>query len=316
MQFRTAPLSILVIIQTSFAFNMASFVTVIRHVPHRILRGSVVLLTKETIQNGCRCRTASLQMATRMMSTDDVERSHILNGLTRTKIRNMKVQSMRETLDELGLSSSGLRKDLLERLLNEVPASLRKRYVNSSKEKHHQAEEEINALSVDDEEERTDSLNDRILSSTSTYILQFDGGSRGNPGIAGAGMVIYNESGREVWYGRHFVGDSMTNNVAEYSGLLIGLQCARILGAEHIVVQGDSDLVVKQIRGEYRCKSKLLLPYHHAARQLVSQFQSFEIRHIPRAQNGRADNLANEAMDCRDFNYMYQFINPMKLGLP
>jgi len=136
------------------------------------------------------------------------------------------------------------------------------------------------------------------LSPEQTYVLRFDGGSRGNPGIAGAGMVLYNgEDGTEVWSGYHYLGDKYTNNEAEYRGLITGLQCARTLGVQNIVVQGDSQLILRQIVGEYKVKSATLKAYYDEAVSLIPEFKSFQTSHIERARNARADELANLAMD-------------------
>lgn len=136
------------------------------------------------------------------------------------------------------------------------------------------------------------------LSPDKTYVLRFDGGSRGNPGIAGAGMVLYNgEDGTEVWSGYHYLGDKYTNNEAEYRGLITGLQCARTLGVQNIVVQGDSQLILRQIVGEYKVKSVTLKAYYDEAVSLIPAFKSFQTSHIERARNARADELANLAMD-------------------
>ena len=136
------------------------------------------------------------------------------------------------------------------------------------------------------------------LSPEKTYVLRFDGGSRGNPGIAGAGMVLYNgEDGTEVWSGYYYLGDKYTNNEAEYRGLITGLQCARTLGVQNIVVQGDSQLILRQIVGEYKVKSATLKAYYDEAVSLIPEFKSFQTSHIERARNARADELANLAMD-------------------
>lgn len=138
------------------------------------------------------------------------------------------------------------------------------------------------------------------ISAAKTYILRFDGGSRGNPGIAGAGMVLYDsEDGSEVWSGHQYLGDRFTNNEAEYTGLITGLQCARSLGVENIVAQGDSKLILQQVEGKYKVKAANLQQYHAEATLLSKEFASFQTNHIERARNARADELANRAMDTR-----------------
>lgn len=150
------------------------------------------------------------------------------------------------------------------------------------------------------------SLDPVSISPEKTYVMRFDGGSRGNPGSAGAGMVIYDgEDGCEIWSGCQYIGARNTNNEAEYMGLITGLQCALSLGVKNVVVQGDSQLILRQIGGEYKVKSPSLKPYHEQAVTLANKFASFQTSHIERARNARADELANEAMDTetsRGFN--------------
>ena len=249
--------------------------------------------------------------------------------LSRTEVRKMKVQELKDALNKRGLDPTGLRADLMNRLLVTIPHkrsfAKKKSSVNiiacvsenvdiphddSSIPSH---ENTIHTTKIE-YKDASDSET-HILSPTATYILQFDGGSRGNPGVSGAGMVLYDETGEEVWHGRHFVGEMSTNNVAEYSALLVGLQCARMMGANRVIIQGDSELVIKQILGVYRCKDSKLKPYYISSKTLLKEFKSWEINHIDRAQNSRADALANDAMDWFDSNYMHQFLNPSMLGL-
>lgn len=132
------------------------------------------------------------------------------------------------------------------------------------------------------------------------YLLRFDGGSRGNPGIAGAGMVIYDDQAQEVWCGWKFMDGRATNNEAEYTSLIVGLQCAQSLGITNVRVEGDSELIVRQLDGRYQVKSGRLQVLYQECKELVGSFDNIEIRHIPRAQNHRADELANQAMDSRE----------------
>ena len=142
--------------------------------------------------------------------------------------------------------------------------------------------------------------NSQSLSADKTYILRFDGGSRGNPGIAGSGMVLYDsDDGSEVWCGFQYLGDNFTNNEAEYVGLITGLQCARSLGVERIVAQGDSKLILQQVEGKWKVKAAHLRQYYDEAISMSKEFASFETCHIERARNARADELANEAMDTK-----------------
>jgi ribonuclease HI len=143
------------------------------------------------------------------------------------------------------------------------------------------------------------SLNTLDVIPEKIYVLRFDGGSRGNPGRAGAGMVLYDgEDGSEVWSGSQYLGDrDHTNNEAEYMGLITGLSCARSMGVENIVAQGDSQLILRQIEGRYKVKSPSLKDYYNKAISLSKEFASFQTNHIERARNARADELANIAMD-------------------
>jgi ribonuclease HI len=128
-------------------------------------------------------------------------------------------------------------------------------------------------------------------------MLHFDGGSRSNPGVAGAGMVLLDEKGREIWSGGKYLGNSMTNNQAEYYSLILGLKHARYLGIKQIRCLGDSELVIKQLNGQYRVKHEGLRSLWNSVQKIVQQFDSCEFQHVPRHANSRADQLANRAMD-------------------
>lgn len=131
------------------------------------------------------------------------------------------------------------------------------------------------------------------------YVLRFDGGARNNPrGAAGAGMVIY-DGNNEVWCGWKFLGEAKTNNVAEYCALIEGLKCALRFGVRRIRAEGDSMLVVKQVLGQFQVKAGGLKLLHQEVKGLVNGFDSFDIISIPRAENARADFLANHAMNQR-----------------
>jgi ribonuclease HI len=155
--------------------------------------------------------------------------------------------------------------------------------------------------------------------------INFDGGSRGNPGVAGAGVaVVLTDLDWRIGDGlyerldvhlRFFVGTGATNNEAEYSGALWALTVAReeTLRFEsfydceahvQLVVQGDSKLIIQQLKGNYTCKSPKLKPYYEKAIQLLDDFQSFaqfrlSLEHVYRESNKQADGLANEAMDAQ-----------------
>jgi ribonuclease HI len=129
-----------------------------------------------------------------------------------------------------------------------------------------------------------------------TLTLQFDGGSRGNPGPAGIGVVVRAADGTPLVTLGRFIGRA-TNNVAEYTALITALREAGKLGARRVVVRGDSELIIKQLRGEYRVKHPDMKVLYDQARQLLSGFEHFEITHNLRNHNELADRLANLAMD-------------------
>src|SRR5215813_2374522 len=122
-----------------------------------------------------------------------------------------------------------------------------------------------------------------------------DGGSRGNPGPAGYGVRIEQEDGTVAEL-KESLGLA-TNNVAEYSGLIAALRWAAAHGISKLHVRADSELLVKQMRGEYRVKSPGLQPLHEQARSLVRRIGRVKFEHVRREFNKDADRLANEAMD-------------------
>jgi len=129
-------------------------------------------------------------------------------------------------------------------------------------------------------------------------IVHVDGGARGNPGPAAAAAVISDADGQVLDEAAEVLGVA-TNNVAEYRGLLLGLQRAQELGATDIEVVNDSELVAKQINGEYKVKHADMKPLHRAATEVLQGFERWSIRSVPRAQNAHADALVNQALDAR-----------------
>ena len=127
------------------------------------------------------------------------------------------------------------------------------------------------------------------------YKLFFDGASKGNPGLAGAGAVIYNDE-KEIWHGNKFIGEKATNNQAEYSGLIIGLNKAIELNIKSLSVNGDSLLIINQMTGKYKCNSENLLPFYITAKDLSKKFDNIQFQHIYRNFNKRADELSNIAI--------------------
>lgn len=136
------------------------------------------------------------------------------------------------------------------------------------------------------------------LVETDPVVLYSDGGSRGNPGPAGFGFVLQDRAGETIAEGRGFLG-RVTNNVAEYEGLLAGLRKVEELAASDVEVRSDSELLVRQMNGVYRVKSSRLRPLHAQVKEIASRLKSCRFVHVAREQNRRADELANEAMDRR-----------------
>ncbi|MBI2844319.1 MAG: NAD(P)H-dependent oxidoreductase [Armatimonadetes bacterium] len=128
----------------------------------------------------------------------------------------------------------------------------------------------------------------------SNLLVAVDGASKGNPGAAGIGVVVYGESGKVVREISEHIGIA-TNNVAEYAALIRGLEEALKLGAESVRVQTDSELLARQIAGTYKVRAAHLSSYHERAKSLLAQFRKAEISHVPRGQNAHADRLASKA---------------------
>lgn len=123
-----------------------------------------------------------------------------------------------------------------------------------------------------------------------------DGGSRGNPGPAASGAVLYDETGEIIREVGTFLGVA-TNNVAEWTGLITGLEAALELGIDELSVKLDSELVVKQVAGVYRVKHEGLIPLHAKAKALMRKFGKVEVRHVRRKENAAADALVNQVLD-------------------
>jgi ribonuclease HI len=128
------------------------------------------------------------------------------------------------------------------------------------------------------------------------FQANIDGGSRGNPGPASYGVVVRNERGEIVAKLKKYIG-RMTNNVAEYYGLIAALDYAQSHGVRALRVESDSELLVQQMRGHYKVKSPDLRPLFERAKKMSQTFESFRIDHVYREQNAEADALANEALD-------------------
>ncbi|HET9162824.1 MAG TPA: ribonuclease HI family protein [Solirubrobacterales bacterium] len=127
-------------------------------------------------------------------------------------------------------------------------------------------------------------------------VVNVDGGARGNPGPAAVGAVVQAADGEVVEERGERIG-AATNNVAEYRALLLGIERASQLGATELELVGDSELIVRQVKGEYKVKDPTLRELHAEVKRALSPFESWSIRHVRRAQNAEADRLVNAALD-------------------
>jgi len=127
-------------------------------------------------------------------------------------------------------------------------------------------------------------------------VVHVDGGARGNPGPAAAAAVITTPEG-ELLVERGELLGVVTNNVAEYRGVLLGLEAARELGASEVEVIGDSELVIKQLNGIYKVKHPAMRPLHAQALAALGAFERWRARVVPREQNAAADALVNATLD-------------------
>lgn len=126
--------------------------------------------------------------------------------------------------------------------------------------------------------------------------LYIDGACRGNPGPAGIGVLILDRNRKKIKELYRYIGEA-TNNIAEYNALIYGLEEAIGLGADEVVINLDSELVVKQLNGEYRVKDSDIRPLFEKALSILKDLADFEVRHIDRAKNREADRLANKSIN-------------------
>jgi ribonuclease HI len=131
------------------------------------------------------------------------------------------------------------------------------------------------------------------------YLLYCDGASRGNPGQASYGFAIIDPEGSPIVQVGRAIGRA-TNNDAEYAGLVAGLEAALDAGVRDLEVRLDSQLLVRQVLGQYRVKAPNLKPLHRRAVSLLTRFDHARVVHVPREQNALADSLANRALDAKD----------------
>lgn len=128
-----------------------------------------------------------------------------------------------------------------------------------------------------------------------TWIVYTDGACRGNPGLASAGVFVKSPDGKEYSF-KQFLGHQ-TNNYAEYQAMILALQELRKLQVNRVLIRADSQLMVRQMLGEYKVKHEAIKPLFAEAKALQKQFESVKFEHVPREQNKQADQLANEAID-------------------
>jgi ribonuclease HI len=127
-------------------------------------------------------------------------------------------------------------------------------------------------------------------------VVNVDGGSRGNPGPGAAAAVVHDRDGQVIEEHGERIGNA-TNNIAEYRALLLGIERARALGAHELELISDSELVVRQVKGEYKVKDRALRDLHAQVGAALRPFASWSIRHVRREENESADRIVNEVLD-------------------
>ncbi len=127
-------------------------------------------------------------------------------------------------------------------------------------------------------------------------VVNVDGGARGNPGPAAIAAVVQDAGGEVLEESAEQIGRA-TNNVAEYRALLLGIERAAAIGATEVELVGDSELIVRQVKGEYKVKDAALRDLHTQVRRALAPFEAWTIRHVRRELNSEADRLVNEALD-------------------
>lgn len=135
-----------------------------------------------------------------------------------------------------------------------------------------------------------------MAAAAGNWVIYTDGASRGNPGPASIGAAVYDESGREIHTVSRRIGRA-TNNEAEYRAAIAGLEAALALGARDVDLRMDSELVVRQVNMRYKVRNPSLRRLFGRVKDLQWRFASFQVRHVRREENSRADTLANEALD-------------------
>jgi ribonuclease HI len=136
----------------------------------------------------------------------------------------------------------------------------------------------------------------RLAEALEKLVVNVDGGARGNPGPAAIAAVVQAPGGEVLAERGERIGRA-TNNVAEYKALLLGIELAAALGAPELELVGDSELIVKQVKGEYKVKDAIMRELHAQVKQALRDFDRWSIRHVRREHNAEADRLVNEALD-------------------
>jgi formyltetrahydrofolate-dependent phosphoribosylglycinamide formyltransferase len=151
-----------------------------------------------------------------------------------------------------------------------------------------------------------------------TIIAHIDGGSRGNPGPAASAFVLTDQHGKQLQARAFFLG-RQTNNFAEYTAIHKALEAAKSLGARRITVYSDSELLVRQINGQYKVKSEQIKPLFDKAMEMLAEFENWQVRHVFREDNKKADGLVNHALDDKKDIEMKseksKKIKPVRLGV-
>lgn len=173
-------------------------------------------------------------------------------------------------------------------------------YLQLCNKYHEQWLENENTLYIDGNLELNEEVKNnwilQIKSYTDIYLVTFDGASRGNPGVCGAGFVIWKD--HKVFYeGKHCVSQSNTNNYAEYSALLLALLKCQQLEIKNLIVKGDSNLIIKQVTKEFKIQSENLIPLYKRVLECIKYFKYISFEHIEREKNKEADRLANLAIN-------------------
>jgi ribonuclease HI len=135
----------------------------------------------------------------------------------------------------------------------------------------------------------------QAMSASDVWTITTDGAARGNPGPAAIAFIIERNGEKDIQY-KECLGEA-TNNVAEYQALIRALEKARELGGKRLAIQSDSDLMVQQMKGQYKVKNPGLVALYEKAKELCKPFDSVTFRHIRREENSRADRLCNQALD-------------------